>query len=592
MRCIKLTLLAILLMHTLVLKAQQAKAVNQANELSEAVLVRENQQQRIDSLLRLKLQGELNTAIGDVKRTKDLEKQLAQITTADSLRKIKQQQQVKQLKRTAKGYPVVLNQDTLFYIYTRIASFTAAERASAVTAKVIKLYKDAFFSPDSLKISHNEGAFDINYKQDIIITVSGLDGLFFDTTNAALAQQYKNTIIKEVLAERKAHSLFNLLKRVAIVLTIIVAITLVVLLINKLFRRIGTIIRANRSKYLNAFRLKSVKVLTSAHLENALLRLATIARILLIVIIIYLSLPLLFSLFPETENWTDTLLEWILTPLRSAAKAIVDYLPNLFKVVVIAFIFHYLIKVIKYIFREIKRSNIQFRGFPPEWALPTFNILRFILYAFMLILIFPFLPGSSSPAFQGVSVFLGVLISLGSSSAISNIVAGLVITYMRPFRVGDRVKIGEVTGDIVEKSMLVTRVRTIKNEDITVPNAMVLSKSTINYSSYTKNDRQGLIIHYTVTVGYSVPWQKVYNLLTQAAQQTIHIEKTPEPFVLQTNLDNFYISYQINAYTLQANAQAHIYSNLLEHIQDIFGKAGVEILSPSYHVVRNGGNEA
>jgi small-conductance mechanosensitive channel len=204
----------------------------------------------------------------------------------------------------------------------------------------------------------------------------------------------------------------------------------------------------------------------------------------------------------------------------------------------------------------------------------------------MLVVIFPYLPGSSSPAFQGVSVFLGILLSLGSSSATSNLVAGLVITYMRPFKVGDRVKIGEVTGDVIEKTMLVTRIKTIKNEDVTVPNSMVLSSSTVNYSARTKTNEPGLILHYTVTIGYDVPWKKVYSLLTNAALATVHIEKEPTPFVLQTALDDFSICYQINAYTLQANLQASIYSNLLENIQDVFNEAGIEILSPHYNVIR------
>jgi len=354
--------------------------------------------------------------------------------------------------------------------------------------------------------------------------------------------------------------------------------------VNIIFRRFRNVISANKDRYLNFLHLKKTKIITADHLEILLVRLSFFARIFFILLLVYLSLPLLFSIFPETESWTSTLLSWILAPLKSSLKAIVDYLPNLFKVIVIYFVFRYLIKAVRYLFYEIKRENIQISGFHAEWALPTFNILRFILYAFMLVIVFPFLPGSSSPAFQGVSVFLGVLISLGSSSATNNIVAGLVITYMRPFRVGDRVKIGEVVGDVIEKTMLVTRIRTIKNEDITVPNSTVLSSSTVNYSSHTKS--QGLIIHYTVTIGYDVPWQQVYGLLTESALKTIHIIEDPKPFVLQTSLDDYFISYQINAYTKEANKQAAIYSNLLENIQDVFTKNGIEIMSPSYHVVR------
>lgn len=563
-----------------------------SNTINEALLIKDQQQQRIDSLVKLQLKKELANATGNQKRTAALEAKLRQIATADSLRNIAKLEKLKSLKATAKGHPVVLNQDTLWLVYTRTGSFKAEERARAISAKIEKLYKDPFYRSDSLLIAENEGNSDIIYNNnEVIISVGNLDGMWFGKSNANLSKEYLKKIKDTIAKERKAHSLINLAKRLGLVILIIVLLIAMISVLNSLFRKVAGFISANKEKYLNGLRLRSVKLITAVHLESALLKMATVVKILTIILVIYLSLPLLFSIFPETEAWTGTLLNWILGPLRSAAKAIIDYLPDLFKVIIIFLIFRYLLKAIRYAFYEVKKGNIQLRGFHAEWAIPTFNILRFILYAFMLVLVFPFLPGSSSPAFQGVSVFLGILISLGSSSAISNIVAGLVITYMRPFRVGDRVKIGEVTGDVVEKSMLVTRIKTIKNEDITVPNSMVLSSSTVNYSSHTKNEKQGLIVHYTVTIGYDVPWQKAYALLIEAALNTIYVIDDPKPFVLQTSLDDYYISYQINAYTREANKQAMIYSNLLENIQDVFGKANIEIMSPSYHVVRDGGKE-
>lgn len=573
--------------------AQTGETTKQdSTALSEALLLKDQQQHRIDSLVKQQLKKELASAAGNSARTIEVETKLRQLAIDDSLRLIAQKQKLKQLKKTAIGYPVLLNRDTLFHIYTRTGSFNAKDRAAAISNKIEKLYNDPFFRADSLTIAENEGSYDILYKKsEVIVSIGNLDALWFGKDNRQLAMEYLHTVKKTINDERQAHSLTNLIKRLGLVVLIISVLAFIVWLLNRIFRKSAAFIIANKESYLHGFRLKKVKIITAEHLESALLKLNTLIKIVLIVLIAYLSLPLLFSLFPETEAWTGTLLNWILSPLRSAAKAAVDYLPDLFKVVVIYFIFRYLLKGIRYLFYEVKRGNIQFRSFHPEWAIPTFNILRFILYAFMLVLVFPFLPGSSSPAFQGVSVFLGILISLGSSSAIGNIVAGLVITYMRPFRVGDRVKIGEVIGDVMEKSMLVTRIKTIKNEDITVPNSMVLSSSTINYSSHTKNERQGLIIHYTVTIGYDVPWQKVYGLLIEAAMKTLHVLDEPKPFVLQTSLDDFNISYQINAYTKEPNLQALIYSNLLEHIQDTFAAADIEIMSPSYHVVRDGGKE-
>ncbi len=560
--------------------------------MSEALLLKDQQQQRIDSLVKQQLKKELASATGNTKKTIELESRLRKLAIDDSLRNIAQQQKLRQLKKTAIAYYVTLNRDTLFSIYTRTGSFNAKDRALAISNKIEKLYNDPFFRADSLSITENEGNYDVLYKKsEVIVSIGNLDALWFGKSNQQLANEYLQQIKKTINEERQAHSLTNLMKRLGLVALIIAVLAFIVWLLNRIFRRSAAFIIANKEKYVHGFRLKTIKIITAEHLESALLKLNTLMKMVLMLLIAYLSLPLLFSIFPETEAWTGTLLNWILGPLRSATSAIVDYLPDLFKVIVIYLIFRYLLKGIRYLFYEIKRGNLQFRGFHAEWAVPTFNILRFILYAFMLVLVFPFLPGSSSPAFQGVSVFLGILISLGSSSAISNIVAGLVITYMRPFRIGDRVKIGEVIGDVVEKSMLVTRIKTIKNEDITVPNSMVLSSSTINYSSHTKNEKQGLIIHYTVTIGYDVPWQKVYGLLIEAAAKTVHILEEPKPFVLQTSLDDFNISYQINAYTKEANRQAVIYSNLLEHIQDTFAVAGIEIMSPNYHVVRDGGKE-
>lgn len=217
-----------------------------------------------------------------------------------------------------------------------------------------------------------------------------------------------------------------------------------------------------------------------------------------------------------------------------------------------------------------------------------FNIIRLLFFAFMIVVLFPYLPGSDSPIFKGVSVFVGILFSLGSSNAIANMVAGLVITYMRPFKIGDFIKIGDVSGEVIEKTALVTRIRTPKFEDITIPNSTVLSSTSTNYSSNTKQNNNGLLIHTTVTIGYDVPWTEIYKALIDAALKTEMTEKEPKPFVLQTSLDDFYVSYQINVYTKEPTKQPGIYSSLHQNIQDSFNAAGIEIMSPHYSALREG----
>jgi small-conductance mechanosensitive channel len=273
-------------------------------------------------------------------------------------------------------------------------------------------------------------------------------------------------------------------------------------------------------------------------------------------------------------------------PLEKVWTATSSYLPNLVFIAIIIVITHFVNKFWRFFFAQIEKKTIVIPGFYPEWADATFKIVRFLTIAFAAVVAFPYLPGSDSPAFKGISVFLGVLLSLGSTSAVANIVAGTILTFMRAFKLGDRVKIADTIGDVVEKTLLVTRIRTIKNVDITIPNSMVLGSHIINYSSSAKD--YGLILHTSVTIGYDVPWRTVHELLIGAAKATENILEIPEPFVFQKSLDDFYVSYELNAYTEKPSIMAKIYSDLHQNIQEQFNGAGVEIMSPHYAQLRDG----
>jgi small-conductance mechanosensitive channel len=258
--------------------------------------------------------------------------------------------------------------------------------------------------------------------------------------------------------------------------------------------------------------------------------------------------------------------------------------------VVIAAIIHGAIRLVGLVFEQIHQGRIVFANFPAEWAAPTNKIVRVLLIAFGVVVAFPYLPASDSPAFAGVSVFMGVLISLASSSALSNMIAGIVLTYTGAFRLGDRVKVGDSFGDIIEASLLATRVRTIKNEDITIPNSVVLGSSVVNYSRQATT--LGLILHTSVTIGYDAPWRRVHELLIEAALATPGVREEPRPFVWQTALNDFYVTYEINAYTSSPRDMIDIYAALHARIQDAFYAAGVEIMSPHYTALRDGNTMA
>ncbi|HEY9713764.1 MAG TPA: mechanosensitive ion channel domain-containing protein, partial [Chroococcales cyanobacterium] len=263
-----------------------------------------------------------------------------------------------------------------------------------------------------------------------------------------------------------------------------------------------------------------------------------------------------------------------------------SYLPNIAFVVIILLITHYIIRFTHFIFKEIEQGTITIKGFDPDWADTTYGITRFLLTAFSFVLIFPYLPGSGSPAFQQVSIFLGVLLSLSSTGAISHVIAGIFLTYTGAFKAGDRVKIADTVGDVMGKTLFATRIRTNKNEEVTIPNGLVLSDHIVNYSSSASGT--GLILHAKVTIGYEVPWRTVHKLLIDAALQTERILPEPPPFVLQTDFDGSSVVYEINAYTNFPRGMQNTYSNLRQRIQDQFTEANIEILTPVYHAVRDG----
>ncbi len=375
-------------------------------------------------------------------------------------------------------------------------------------------------------------------------------------------------------------------KEFGLALLVLLAAAVLVFYLNRFFHWTAARIAALEGKRIRGIKIRDYVLSDAKQQINVLLSFNTFFKWIAIVLLIYIALPILFGIFPWTEGLAGTLFGYILDPLENIVLGFWNYLPNLITILVIVFVFRYVLKVVRFLKTEVAEGIIHLPGFYPDWAQPTYQIVRVLIVAFMIVVIFPYLPGSDSPVFQGISVFLGFLFTFGSAGSLSNIIAGLVLTYMRLFKIGDRVKIGDETGDVIEKSLLVTRIRTTKNEIVSVPNSTVMNSPTVNYSSETLN--KGLILHTTITIGYDVPWQEVQTALLMAAARTDLLLKDPPPFVLQTSLDDFYVAYQINAYTQEANRQAGIYSQLHQHIQDCCNETGIEILSPHYRAARDG----
>ncbi|MEP6582790.1 MAG: mechanosensitive ion channel family protein [Ginsengibacter sp.] len=574
---------------------QQDSALKKSDSLNAIIFEHYNKkitdiekQRSVDSTQKVALETQLNSLkTTDNLKKEELQKKLQDLKDNEAGRIALKKLQIDSLRSTAIGFPVTgFFNDTLFTIYNKLGSFSPKDRAEAITGRVKALADNFNFKPDSLKISETETTVDVMLEGSIITSITENDALWNNTTKLELAKIYKEKIGDEVAKYKSETSFSTLAKEIGLAILVLLVIGVLIVYIGKLFKWTAFKIQNEENEKIKGITIKNYTLFDAKRQANVLLTINTIVKWFIILLAIYIALPILFGIFPWTKGFAATLIGYILTPVKKIASGLWNYLPSLITIIVIIFVFRYLLKGISFLKHEIEKEKLHISGFYPDWANPTYQIIRVLIFAFMIIVIFPYLPGSDSPVFKGVSVFLGVLFTFGSSGSLSNVVAGLVLTYMRLFKIGDRVKIGEVTGDVIEKTMLVTRVRTIKNEIISIPNSTVMSSHTINYSSDAPGN--GLIIHTMVTIGYDVPWKDLHQALIDAALRTDLILHEPLPFVLQTSLDDFYVSYQLNAYIREANKQSLIYSNLHQNIQDVCNERGIEILSPHYRAARDG----
>lgn len=486
--------------------------------------------------------------------------------------------------------PITLAEVKIICIGAGVGSFTPAERAQAIESRILQLSRGGLFDPAQLEFAERENGVDVLAGDLVLMNLTAADAYSADEKSPLdLAQKTIVQIKQAIDSDREMRSSQAILTSViySTVATLILIFSL--FWFQFIFPRLYSRIQSLQGTMIRSLRIQSFEILTAERLVEFLLWLTQVARLVLTLLLIYIYIPFVLSQFPLTATWAPMILNYILDPLKQMAIVAIEYIPNLFFVIAIIIVTRFVLKVIGFFFTEIHRGTIHFSGFYREWAQPTYKLVRVLIFAFALIMAFPYLPGSSSLAFQGVSVFLGLLLSFGSSSAISNMVAGIVLTYMRPFSIGDRVKIADTIGDVTEKTLLVTRIHSIKNVDITIPNAMVLNSHIINYSSSAAS--KGLILNTTVTIGYDVPWRLVHQLLLEAASRTEMVMENPKPFILQTSLNDFYVTYELNVTTGNPNAMAVIYSDLHKNIQDAFFDAGVEIMSPHFSAIRDG-NEA
>ena len=503
----------------------------------------------------------------------------------DSLRLARRRARIDSLRSILPGAPLIVEGDTLFILYNRRGGITPESRVEDLREKIIDIGTSLTFFTDSIYIFEGEFTTDIMAGDALLMSVTDNDGMWQNQTRQELAAEYR-TIIEAKIQE--LHAEYGLKRKLIGVLYVVGSMFVLGLLIwatNYAYRRWRYRLLRKLLRRTRPLAIKDYEVLNLHRQGILFLTCFNVLRYLIILLLLFIFVPMFFAAFPETKSFTYTIFGYLWNPFVSILKSVLSFLPKFFQIIVIIFCFRYLVKGLHYLMNEIGSGRLKVNGFYADWAQPTYLILRVLCYSFMIVMIWPLLPSSDSQVFQGVSVFIGVIISLGSSSIIGNVMAGMVMTYMRPFHVGDFIKYGDMEGFVIEKSVLVTRIRTRKNDVVTIPNSNLMTSQTTNYTFSAHN--YGVIVHTKVTIGYDMQWQLIRDLLLDAASKTSHLQKKPEPFVRITALDDFYVEYEINAYTRKSEMLSDIYSELHQNILDSFHSNGVEIMSPHIFAHRN-----
>ena len=475
--------------------------------------------------------------------------------------------------------PVTIDDMVLFYV-RGIKSFPAEDRAEAIEERIKIIAADSTVKTESITAVEADYSTDIIADGRPVLSVFDVDASLEGVPRQLLAKTYVTKLRTSIEKYRKDRSTESLVKNAFFAFFATAFFVVSLKFLQWLLRRLNAMIESRYKARIHALHIQSLEFIRAERIFAGLQSAVKFIRLFLIFVLLYLYLNVLLSLFPWTRLLAANLLGYALIPLRTVGEGFLKFIPNLIFIVIFVIIMRYVLKAIQMFFSAIESETIKFAGFDKDWAKPTYKAVRVIMIFFAAVVIYPHVPGSASPAFKGFTIFIGVMFSLGSSSAISNIIAGYTMTYRRAFKVGDRIKVDDITGDVTEMRLLVTHLRTIKNEEIIIPNSKILNSEVVNYNTFARE--QGLILHTTAGIGYGVPWRQVEAMMKMAAERTPGLLKDPEPFVLQKALGDFAVTYELNVYVDDPHGMTQIYSELHKNILDAFNEYGVQIMTPSY----------
>jgi small-conductance mechanosensitive channel len=460
-----------------------------------------------------------------------------------------------------------------------VSGFPAARRAAAVAERVENLARDRRFDPASLAIVQADGFTAIVAGSTTVMRLVEADATLEGASRQTLANANLARIRQAIIDHRTARTPDALLAAGGRALAAAATVAALIALTLWLSRRVQ--VRLQRVHERNAaLRGTAIPILRRDMLQTATRRALGALRVIVVLALLVLWVEYVLSQFPATRGTARRLLEHLVAPLETMGRELVRAVPDLIFLAILYLVTRFALVLMRQYFAALERGRLSIAGFEPDWAQPTYKLLRVVAVIFALVVAYPYIPGSSTAAFQGISIFLGVVLSLGSSSAIANLIAGYSLIYRRAFKVGDLVKVAGTAGRVTAMRLQVTHLRTIKNEEVTIPNSSIMAGEVVNYSALARTS--GLILHTRVGVGYETPWRQVEAMLLEAARRTHGLKSEPLPFVQEVALGDLNVTYELNAYCDDAPAMAALYAEMHRHVLDVFNEYGVQIMTPMY----------
>jgi small-conductance mechanosensitive channel len=476
--------------------------------------------------------------------------------------------------------PVIVDGRTLMKL-RGLSALPAAQRAANVASRIEAAGSNPALAPDAVRLVDAGDRTHIVSGDSPILSVFNADAALEGTADRKLvAEVYRDSIARAISTYRTERSTPYLTRQALSALGVLAVVAALLALLRWGAVHLVTATRQRFSDRMQAVEAHAFNLLSAQQLDRTIEGLIGGVRWLLSFVVVFAAIDFLLSLFPWTRLAADRAAQLMLDPVLTMWHALVDALPGLMFIIVLVVVTRYVLRLLQLFFGNIARRRIQLDGFAEEWAWPTYRLMRVAVVAFAVVIAYPYIPGSSSDAFKGVSIFFGLLMSLGAASAVANSLAGYILIYRRTFKVGDRIRVGDMVGDVIEMRQQVTHLKTVKNEVVTIPSSTMLTSQVTNYSALAATS--GLILHTSVGIGYDTPWRQVEAMLLVAASRTAGIANDPAPFVLQQELGDFAVVHEINVYCNDAQAMQQTYTELRRNILDVFNEFDVAIMTPAY----------